>query len=53
MPTNFSIPKEFTADGVSVTLGASSPNPAILNALATDAPFPAGDIAAGSLSVSA
>jgi len=53
MPTNFSIPKEFTADGVSVTLGASSPNPAILNAIATDAPFPAGDITAGSLSVSA
>jgi hypothetical protein len=53
MPTNFTIPKEFTADGVSITLGASSPNPAVLNAIATNAPFPAGDITVGSLSVSA
>ncbi|MGA7410244.1 MAG: hypothetical protein WBW33_07145 [Bryobacteraceae bacterium] len=53
MPTTFTIPKEFTVDGVEIDLGASAPSAAVLNAIATDTPFPTGDITAGSLSVSA
>src|SRR5271167_1357066 len=53
MPTDFTIPGQFTLGGVNIDLAASTPNAAVLNAIATDAPFPPGDITAGSLSVSA
>ena len=53
MPTNFTIPGQFALGGVNIDLAASTPNAAVLNAIATDAPFPPGDITAGSLSVSA
>lgn len=48
--TNVTIPGQFTACGADISVNFTSPDPALVKAIDTNTPFPAGDITIGDLS---